>query len=79
MHIFVVGHPADRGLMHLNIFRNIPEDEGLEILNSLIQKVLLKLDDAFGHLVDRPLALINAPDQPECGTQLLLNIFPVRL
>jgi hypothetical protein len=60
--------------MHLNIFGHIPQDERLEKLDALVQKLLLKFHDTLRNAIDGPLALVDAPDQPKGGTEFLLNI-----
>jgi hypothetical protein len=79
MNILIVGHPADGGLMHLDVLGHVAKDKGFERLNPVVQKIFLKFDDALGHSINRPLTLVNAPDQPESGSEFFLDIFTILL
>src|SRR6266581_4084187 len=67
VHVFVVDHAADGGLVHADVVRHVLEDEGPQVLVAGIQETLLVLYDAPGDLVDGALALFQTLDQAEGG------------
>ena len=48
---------------------------GFRLGNALLEKFALKFDDAFGHFVDRFVALFHALDEPLRRAEPFLDIF----
>src|SRR5213075_2517187 len=58
VHVFV-GHDAgDRGLVHLDVVGDVAQHERPQIVDALLQKLALVLDDRLGHFVDGALPLV---------------------
>src|SRR5215472_18291389 len=73
MDVLVGGHPRHRGLVHPDVLGHIPQNQGLEVGNALVEEVALEFHDGLGHLVDRPLPLVDRADQPHRAAKLVLD------
>ena len=60
--------------MHVDIFRDIAQDHGPQMAHAMIEKLLLKFENALGHPRQCLLALLNALDQPVGGAHFFLQI-----
>src|SRR3970040_779973 len=78
-YVLAARHPGHRRLMHGDVLRDVPERKGLHEFRPALEKIPLELHDAFDDLVDGPLPLLDALDEPECGVDLLLQELPVLL
>ena len=70
--VFIGGHPADRGFMHLDVFGHVPENHGPQILHAMVKEGLLEFHNAFHHPCDGLVSLLNATNQPLCGAQFFI-------
>jgi hypothetical protein len=57
--------------VHADVVGHIPQDQWFELLDAVVQKRPLELDDGYRDLVDRALALFETLDQTERGAQLV--------
>jgi len=55
------------------------KNQGPEKLNPFIQEISLKLHDALRHLINRPLALMDASESATGRPELLLDILSISL
>src|SRR5215472_7169260 len=85
MHIFIGCDTADGGFVHANILRHLFQHKRFQTLNSVLEELLLKLDDARHHLDDRLVPLFDAANYPLSGTQFFIEVsfgldrpFPIR-
>src|SRR5215467_1118270 len=85
MHIFIGRDTADGGFVHANILSYLFQHERFQTLNSVLEELLLKLDDARHHLDDRLIPLLDTANDPLSGTQFLIEVglgldgaFPIR-
>src|SRR6266542_2159448 len=74
VHVLVIDDPADGGLVHADVVRDVAQYERPEIFDPVIEELPLEVDDARRHLVDRLLTLIDGLDQPQRGSELILHI-----
>src|SRR4028118_1012318 len=51
----------------------VPQDQRLQVAHAALQELALLLDDALGHLDDRPAPLLDGPDQPLRAPELLTD------
>ena len=72
MHILVRGHPAYGRFVHVDIFCDILENQRFQVRYAVVEKTPLKLDNAFRHLVDGSLPLMDALDQPDRCSKFFL-------
>src|SRR5262245_29210832 len=71
----LVGHDAgDRGFVHGDVVGDVAQYERPQVLDAVVEKLPLMADDRVGHLVDRPLALVQALYEPDRRAHLVLQI-----
>ena len=51
LHIFIGRSPADCGFVDSNLFSNVLQNQGPEVVNPPAQEFLLAVDDGIGHFV----------------------------
>src|SRR5215472_4041506 len=73
MDVLAGGHPRHRGLVHPDVLSHVPQNQGFEVGNAPVEEVALELYDGLGHLVDRPLPLMDRADQPHRAAKLVLD------
>ena len=62
MNILAGDGAADRGRMNTNLFSNLFDHHGLELINSLVQKLPLTTDGGLTNFQDRLPALLDVLD-----------------
>ena len=67
---------ADRGLVHADVVGDIAQDERAQVLDAVIEKVALEIDDAARDFVDGLLALLHRLDEPQRRSELVLDVGP---
>src|SRR2546422_3381491 len=72
--ILVGRHAADRGLVHADVFADVPERQGPEVGQALVEELALELHDGLGDLAQGTLPLVDRLDEPEGRAQLLLDV-----
>lgn len=75
MHIFIACDAGDGALMHIDRLSDIAKDHRLKVFDTMIEKFALLFDNAFGDARDCLTSLLDAPDKPLGGAELILNIF----
>jgi hypothetical protein len=48
MHVLIGRGPAHRGFVHVNVFGHVAQHHRLQLAHAMIEKVMLKLEDALG-------------------------------
>ena len=74
VHVLVVDHAADGGLVHADVVGDVAQHERTQVLDPVIEELALEVDDAGRDLVDRLLALIDRLDQPQRRAELVLDV-----
>src|SRR5687767_992084 len=59
VHVLVVHDAADGRFVHADVVGHVAQDERPQILDAVIEKLPLEIDDARRHLVDRLLPLVH--------------------
>jgi hypothetical protein len=60
--------------VHADVVRHVPEHQRAQLGQALVEKTALVAHDRLGDLEDRPLALIDALEQPQRAAQLVLDV-----
>src|SRR4030095_4425775 len=71
--ILSINHARDGGKMHPDILGDVLEHHRLDVLNSLVQKITLTLDDALDNSIDRLPAVLDVAEQVDRRADLLLD------
>src|SRR4051794_35747198 len=71
--VLVGDHPADRRLVHADVLGHVAQHHRPQVLDAAVEELALLADDRRRHLVDRALALVEALDQPDRRTDLVLD------
>ena len=74
MRIFAGDGAAHRGGMHAHLFRHFLDHHGLEMIRSVLQKLLLALDDRLADAQDGVLALLDALHQLQRRAEALFDV-----
>src|SRR5262245_16336513 len=72
--VFVGTDARDRGLVHPDVVGDVAQHERPEVLDTLVEELPLVAHDRVGDLVDRPLALVEALDEPDRRAHLVLEV-----
>src|SRR5258705_6150980 len=76
VHIFVGRRAAHGGFVHVNIFGDVAQHHRLEIAYAMVEKLVLKFENALGDPKQSLLALLDAFDQPMRSADFFLKILP---
>ena len=74
-HILVRGDAADGGLVHVDVVGDVFQDKRLEFADPFLEEAPLVLHDAFHDLVQRPLTLMQALDEPCRRPDFFVEVF----
>ena len=64
VHVLVRDDAADRRLVHPDVVGHVPQDERPQVLDAVIEKIALEIDETRRDFLDRLLALLHRLDQP---------------
>ena len=74
LNVLVRRHATHSGLVDTNLVGHLAKDEWLELLNPVLKKPALPIEDAGHHLMNGPLSLEDALDQEVRRLQALLDV-----
>src|SRR5206468_12470844 len=73
LHVLLVGHAADRALVHVDDVGDLAQRERLQVLDALLEELALPVDDEVHHLEHRLAALLDRLDHPMGAVEPLVD------
>src|SRR6476659_61451 len=74
VHVLVVHDARHRRLVHADVVGDVTQHERPQMLDTAVQEVALKVDDARRDLEDRLLALVHGLEKPQRRPELVLHV-----
>ena len=71
--IFAIDHARHGREVHPDIFRNVLQHHRLDVLDTVIEKILLPVNDGLDHPIDGLPAMLDVTQEVNGRTHLLLN------